>query len=112
MMLILTESFNKLTTVMGDQRSQEAKSEWPKFVGDVKNFRPWYLSIMAQLSTHPWCEFYDASTNSPVSTTQNTQLNGRLYAKLISVLEGQALQDMISRSHLRANGILLLHELG
>jgi hypothetical protein len=112
MMLMLTESFNKLTTVMGDQMSQEAKSEWPEFVGDVKNFRPWYLSIMAQLSTHPWCEFYDASTNSPVSTTQNTQLNGRLYAKLISVLEGQALQDMISRPHLRANGILLLHELG
>jgi hypothetical protein len=111
MMLMLTESFQKLTAVMGDQKTSEAKSQWPKFAGDAKKFRSWFLAIMAQLSIHPWSEFYDAATNSPVSTTQNTLLNGKLYAKLISVLESQALQDMITRSHLRGNGLLLLNEL-
>jgi len=111
MMLMLTESFSKLTSVMVDQKSSDVKSDWPKFSGDAKKFRSWYLSILAQLSIHPWSELYDSSTNSVVTSTQNTSLNGKLYAKLIAALEGQALQDMISRSHLRANGILLLHEM-
>ncbi len=46
-----------------------------------------------------------------MKTTHNTALNSKLYAKLLVSLEGQALQDVVSRSHLRANGILLLHEL-
>jgi hypothetical protein len=49
--------------------------------------------------------------NDVISTTSNVTLNGKLYAKIVSVLEGQALQDVISRSHLRANGVLLLQEL-
>jgi len=111
MMLLLTESFTKLSTALADPKSQESKTEWPKFSGDAKKFRSWYLSVMAQLSIHPWSEFYDASTNSAHHHTNNSSLNGKLYAKLISVLDGQALQDMISRSHLRANGLLLLQEL-
>jgi len=69
------------------------------------------LSIIAQISIPPWSEFYDSSTHSVVLSTQNTTLNSRLYANLISVLEGQALQDMISRSHLHGIGLLLLQDL-
>jgi hypothetical protein len=111
MMLMLTESFSKLSTVLVETKTQDVKSEWPKFSGDAKKFRSWYLSIMALISIPPWNEFYDAQHNDVVITTPNTSLNGKLYAKLISVLEGQALQDMILRSHLRANGVLLLREL-
>jgi hypothetical protein len=93
MMLMLTESFTKLSTVLGK-----------------KNSRP-YLLIVVQISIPPWQEFYDSNTNSIVKTTHNTALNSKLYAKLLVSLEGQALQDVVSRSHLRANGILLLHEL-
>jgi len=114
MMLMLTESFTKLSTVL-DEKTQdhktEVKSEWPKFAGDVKKFKSWYLLIVAQISIPPWQEFYDSNTNSIVKTTHNTALNSKLYAKLLVSLEGQALQDVVSRSHLRANGILLLHEL-
>jgi len=66
---------------------------------------------MALISIPPWNEFYDALRNDIVLATTNVSLNGKLHAKLISVLEGQAFQDMISRSHLRANGLLLLQEL-
>jgi hypothetical protein len=38
-------------------------------------------------------------------------LNGKLYAKLLVSLEGQALQSIVLRKHLRANGLLLLREL-
>jgi hypothetical protein len=38
-------------------------------------------------------------------------LNGKLYAKLLVSLEGQALQTIVFRKQLRANGILLLQEL-
>jgi hypothetical protein len=112
MMLMLTESFSKLTSIMGEQKSiSDSKTDWPKFAGDAKKFRAWHLSIIAQISMPPWSEFYDASTHGVVLATQNTTLNSRLYAKLISVLEGQALQDMISRLHLCANGLLLLQDL-
>jgi hypothetical protein len=111
MMLLLTESFSKLSTVLVDNKVQDTKSDWPKFSGDGKRFRSWYLSIMALVSVPPWNEIYDVSKNDVVSVTTNVKLNGKLYAKLISVLEGQALQDMISRSHLRANGLLLLQEM-
>jgi hypothetical protein len=111
MMLMLTESFSKLSTVLVDHKTQDTKSDWPKFAGDAKKFRSWYPSIMALISIPPWNEFYDVSRNDINCTTSNTSLNGKLYAKLISVLEGQALQDGISWSHLHANGVLLLQEL-
>ena len=114
MMLMLTESFTKLSIVLGEKTQDhktEVKSEWPKFAGDVKKFKSWYLLIVVQISIPPWQEFYDSNTNSIVKTTHNTALNSKLYAKLLVSLEGQALQDVVSRSHLRANGILLLHEL-
>ncbi len=41
----------------------------------------------------------------------NVSLNRKLYAKLLVCLEGQALQDVVSRSHLCANGLLLLQGL-
>jgi hypothetical protein len=66
---------------------------------------------MAQLSIHPWQELYDQHTNDVIATMTNTSLNGKLYAKLLVCLEGQALQDIVSRPHLCANGILLLQEL-
>jgi len=44
MLSLLTETFSKLTT-----GASESKSEWPKFNGDSKKFRAWYLAIMAQL---------------------------------------------------------------
>jgi hypothetical protein len=43
--------------------------------------------------------------------TSNTTLNEKLYAKLLLCLEGQVFQDMVSRKHLRGNGLLLLTEL-
>ena len=110
MMMMLTESFSKLTSVLVDKNT-ESKSEWPKFSGDSKKFRAWYMAIMAQLSLPPWKELYDISTNDIVSTTNNNALNGKLYSKLLLSLEGQPLQDIIARSHLRANGLLLLQEL-
>lgn len=54
---------------------------------------------MALLSIPPWSELYDVTKNDIVTTTSNTALNGKLYVKIISVLEGQALQDVISWSH-------------
>lgn len=110
LMLALTESFSKMTTIM-TERSSDTKSDWPKFSGDTKKFKSWYLSIVAQLSLPPCSEFYDASTNSVVTVTAHQALNAKLYAKLLVALEGQALQDIVSRSHLHANGLLLLQEL-
>ena len=46
--------------------------------------------------------------NDVVKATTNTTLND---AKLLICLEGQVLQNTVSRKHLRANGLLLLHEL-
>lgn len=63
---------------------------------------------MAQLSLPPWKSLYNPATNYIVKTTT---LNGRLYAKLLISLEGVALQNVVSRTHLRANGLLLLQDL-
>jgi hypothetical protein len=59
----------------------------------------------------PWQELYDLVKHDVVSTTSNASLNGKLYAKLLLSLEGIASQNIISRTHLRANGVLLLREL-
>jgi hypothetical protein len=69
------------------------------------------VSIMAQLSLPPWVEFYDSSKNDIISSTRNTKLNGKLYSKPLLALEGQALQSIVSRKHLCANGLQLLQEL-
>jgi hypothetical protein len=102
-----------LTTVITDSsvKSSDTKSDWIKFAGDPQKFRSWYLAVMAQISIAPWQELYDSSMNSVVKNTTNTALNGKLYAKVIAALEGSALQHMLARKHLRANGILLLQEL-
>ena len=39
MMLMLTESFTKLSSALQDK--SESKSDWPKFAGDKKKFRSW-----------------------------------------------------------------------
>jgi hypothetical protein len=49
MMMMLTETFSKLSMVFVDKTS-DTKSDWPKFSGDPKNFRAWYLAIVAQVS--------------------------------------------------------------
>jgi hypothetical protein len=110
LMMMLTESFSKLSTVLVDKTS-DMKSDWPKFLGDSKKFRAWYLAIMAQVSLPPWQELYDSMLNDVVNVTSNTVLKGKLYAKLLVFLEGSALQSIVSRKHLRANGLLLLQEL-
>ncbi len=110
MMLMLTETFSKLSTALVDKTS-DTKSDWPKFSGDSKKFRAWYLAIMAQISLPPWQELYDPTTNDVVSRTSNATLNGKLYAKLLVSLEGSALQSIVSSKHIRANGLLLLQEL-
>ena len=96
---------------MTDTRATETKSDWPKFGGDMKKFRHWYLAVVAQLSLSPWKKFYDWNTNTLVKTTTNTSLNKKLYGKLLLCLEGQVFQDMVSRKHLLTNGLLLLTEL-
>jgi hypothetical protein len=110
MMLMLTKSFAKLSSAISDKKD-ETRSEWPKFSGDSKKFHPWYLAIMAQISLPPWQSLYDSGTNDIVKTTTENGLNGKLYAKLLIALEGVALQNVVSHTHLRANGILLLQDL-
>jgi hypothetical protein len=110
MMTMLNETFNKLSTVLSD-KGTDMKGDWPKFSGDSKKFRSWYLAILAQLSIPPLLDLYNASTNDVVSSTTNTSLNGKLYAKLLVCLESQVLQNMVSRKHVRGNGLLLLKEL-
>jgi hypothetical protein len=110
MMLMLTESFSKLSNVLTDSK-QDTKTEWHKFSGDVKKFRSWYLGIMANLSLPPWTELYDPIKNDVVLSTTNTTLNGKLYSKVLLSLEGSAYQNFVTRKHLRANGVSLLQEL-
>ena len=107
---MLNETFTKLSTVLSESKN-DAKSEWPKFSGDISKFRDWYLAIMAQISLSPWNLLYDPIKNDIVESTSNSQLNSKLYAKLLVCLEGQAMKNMVSRKHVRANGILLLQEL-
>ncbi len=52
------------------------------------------------MSLPPWQELYDSASNGIVLMTTNTQLNGKLYAKLLLALEGSTLQGVISRKHL------------
>jgi len=110
MMQMLNDMFSKLSTVLQDAKNA-TKSEWPKFLGEVSKFKDWYLAIMAQLSLPPWTPLYDSVKNDIVPTTSDNQLNGKLYAKLLVCLEGQAMKNMISRKYLRANGLMLLQEL-
>jgi hypothetical protein len=110
MMTLLTESFSELSSVILDKNT-DTKSDWPKFSRDPKKFRAWYMSILAQLSLPSWNELYDSSTNDFVLATTNVTLNGKLYLKQLLSLDGQPLQNVITRSHLRANGLDLLREL-
>jgi hypothetical protein len=110
MLLMLTESFSKLSTAL-TEKSSDFKADWPKFSGDSRKFRAWYLAIMSQLSLAPWLELYDSTINDVIPTMSNSILNGKLYSKLILALEGTALQNTVSRKHLRANGLLLLQDL-
>jgi hypothetical protein len=109
-LLLLTDTFSKLSTALTD-KSDSNKSDWPKFSGDHKKFRGWYLSIMAQLSLPPWWEFYDPSKNDIILSTTNSVLNGKLYSKLLLSLEGIALQSTVAKKHLWANGLYLLQVL-
>lgn len=115
MLSVLNDTFAKLSSVISDtstilqdtktaisdSKSSDVKTEWAKFAGEPKKFRQWYLSVMAQLSIAPWNTLYDSDTNSVVTTTSNTILNGKLYAKVIGALEGSALQHMLARKHLK-----------
>jgi len=38
MMVLLNETFSKLTTVISDSKSADTKSDWRKFVGDMRKF--------------------------------------------------------------------------
>ena len=61
----LTTVINDTKTVLGDKGS-DTKTEWPKFSGDTKKFRAWYLGIMSQISISPWKDLYDQSSNNVV----------------------------------------------
>jgi hypothetical protein len=76
MLLMLTESFSKLSTAL-TEKNNDTKTDWPKFSQDSKKFRSWYLAIMPQLSLAPWLELYDWTKNDVVSTTSNSTLNGK-----------------------------------
>jgi len=110
MMSMLTETFTKLTATLSE-RKEDSKYEWPKFSGDQKKFRAWYMAIITQISLPPWQDLYDTTSNDVCLTTSNTSLNAKLYAKLLVCLEGSAFQSIVSREHLRANGLLLLQDL-
>jgi len=99
------ETLAKLSTALTDK--PDSKAKWPKFSGDQKKSRAWYLAIMAQISLPPWVELYDPVKNDILQTTSNSTLNGKLYSKLLLALEGNALKNVVSRKHLRANGLLI-----
>jgi len=82
MMLLLTESFSKLSTTLSENKS-DSKVEWHEFSGDSKKFWAWYLGLMAHLSLPPWTELYDPVQNDVVLTTTNSSLNGKLYSKVL-----------------------------
>jgi len=110
--MMLAESFSKLSTLMvRDKSTNDLKYEWPKFSGDTKSFKAWYLAILAQLSLPPWKDLYDASKKDIVKTTSNTILNGKLYAKLITCLVGSTLQSIVARTHLHYDDLSILHDL-
>jgi len=110
MMLMMMESFSKLSMAFSEGKS-ESKPDWPKFSGDSKNFRSWYMGIMTQISLPPWSDLYDSSTHDVVASTSSTMLNGKLYSKIILALEGTAYKNFVSHKHLHADGIMLLKEL-
>jgi hypothetical protein len=109
MMLLLSESFTKLSTTLGEQK-QDTKADWHKFSGDCKKFRGWYLGIMAHISLPPWKDLYDPVRNDVVTSTSNALLNGKLYSKILLSLDGMAYQNFVLCKHLRADGIRLLQE--
>ncbi len=82
MLQLLNDTFSKLSTAITDTKN-DTKSDWPKFSGKVSKFKDWYLAIMAQLSLPPWSSLYDPVKNDIVTSTVDSQLNGKLYAKLL-----------------------------
>jgi hypothetical protein len=75
MMMMLTETFTKLTTVMMDTKTSKTKADWPKFSSDTRKFRHWYLAIVAQILLAPWKEFYNSSSNTLVISMRSCMLN-------------------------------------
>jgi len=68
-MLMLAESFSKLSSVLVVDKGTESKVEWPKFSGDSKLFKAWYLAIVAQISIPPWkvaCSGDHSCQDSPI----------------------------------------------
>jgi len=110
-MLMLAESFSKLSSIVTQDKGNDTKYDWPKFSGDTKTFKAWYLAILAQLSLPQWQDLYDPLTKDIVKNTTNAALNGKLYAKLITCLDGSALQSIVARTHLHSNGISVLQDL-
>jgi len=76
MLLLLAESFTKLTSALNEKGN--SKSDWPKFPGDQKKFRSWYLSVLSQISIPPWKELYDTSRNDIVMSTYNVSLDEKI----------------------------------
>jgi hypothetical protein len=110
-MLMLAESFSKLSSVLIVDKGTESKVEWPKFAGDSKLFKGWYLAIFVQLSIPPWKELYDESTRDIVKVTSNAVLNQKLYAKILTFLESTALQSIVALFHLHSDGLQVLQDL-
>jgi hypothetical protein len=91
-------------------RIQRAKWNGLSLVVILKSFSPGTCPLCSTLY-YPWQEFCNVSINDIVVSTTKFSLNGKLYAKLLDCLEGQALKDVVSYSNLRANGLLLFQEL-
>ena len=108
---MLAESFSKLSSVLIVDKGMESKVEWPKFAGDSKLFKGWYLAIFVQLSIPPWKELYDESTRDIVKVTSNAVLNQKLYAKLLTFLESTALQSIVAQFNLHSDGLQVLQDL-
>lgn len=93
MMLLVSESFTKLSTALGEQK-EYTKADWHKFSGDCKKFCGWYLGIMAHISLPPWKDLYDPVRNDVVTSTSDALLNGKLYSKILLSLDGMAYQNL------------------
>jgi hypothetical protein len=110
LMIMLTETFSKLNTTLSEKK-EDIKYDWPKFSVDQRKFHAWYMAIVTQISLPPWQDLYDATMNDVRLITTNLSINAKLYAKLLICLERSAFQNIVSREHLRANGLLLLQDL-
>jgi hypothetical protein len=110
-LLLLTNLFTKMANAL-TEKNTDSKAEWPKYSGDKKMFRSWYLAIMTQLSIAPWRDLYDPLNNDVVLSTTNVFLNEKLYSKLIlATFRSSLIAELITTCSVTRNFLSICHQL-